>query len=84
MAGVRRTGPSGWRCAASPPSAFLSPAQAAGDRAGRRPAVPSFRHVVVVVFENHERSEIVGSSSAPTYTALAPSWKRRSLVYDAV
>ena len=45
--------------------------------------VPSFRHVVVVVFENHERSEIVGSSSAPTFAALA----RRGATltgYDAV
>ncbi len=32
--------------------------------------VPSFHHVVVVVFENHERSEIAGSRSAPTFSAL--------------
>ena len=45
--------------------------------------VPSFHHVVVVVFENHERSEIAGSSSAPTFAALA----RRGATlthYDAV
>jgi phosphatidylinositol-3-phosphatase len=32
--------------------------------------VPSFHHVVVVVFENHERSEIAGNPAAPTFAAL--------------
>jgi hypothetical protein len=36
-----------------------------------RPAVPSFRHVVVVVFENKERREVLGSPQAPTFDALA-------------
>ena len=34
-------------------------------------AVPHFQHVVVVVFENHERSAIVGSRDAPTFNGLA-------------
>ena len=33
--------------------------------------VPDFRHVVVVVFENHEASSIVGNPDAPTFNALA-------------
>jgi phosphatidylinositol-3-phosphatase len=46
----------------------------------RRPAVPAFRHVLVVVFENKERSEVAGS---PTFAALARRYA--SLTgYDAV
>ncbi len=32
--------------------------------------VPDFTHVVLVVFENHEASAIVGSPDAPTFNAL--------------
>jgi phosphatidylinositol-3-phosphatase len=35
------------------------------------PPVPRFRHVIVVVFENHEQGEILGSGAAPTFDALA-------------
>jgi hypothetical protein len=49
---------------------LLSPARAAGT-GGSAPAVPRFRHVVVVVFENKERDEIVGNPAAPTFTALS-------------
>jgi hypothetical protein len=37
------------------------------------PAVrlPDFRHVVVVVFENHEASSIAGNADAPTFNGLA-------------
>jgi len=33
--------------------------------------LPAFTHVVLVVFENHEASSIVGSPDAPTFNALA-------------
>jgi hypothetical protein len=33
--------------------------------------LPHFTHVVVVVFENHESSSIVGNPDAPTFNALA-------------
>jgi phosphatidylinositol-3-phosphatase len=33
--------------------------------------VPRLQHVVLVVFENHERGSIIGNSEAPTFTALA-------------
>jgi phosphatidylinositol-3-phosphatase len=36
--------------------------------------VPRLQHVVVVVFENHERSSIVGSADAPTFTTLANTY----------
>jgi acid phosphatase len=40
--------------------------------AGTAPAsVPRFSHVVVVVFENKSYSEVIGSSSAPTFNRLA-------------
>ena len=47
------------------------------------PIVPNFGHVVVVVFENHERGQIAGSRDAPTFNALA---KRYASVthYDGV
>ena len=46
-------------------------------------AVPHFQHVVVVVFENHERSSIVGSADAPTFNALARRYASLTQ-YDAV
>jgi phosphatidylinositol-3-phosphatase len=51
--------------------------------AASHPLVPKFGHVIVVVFENHERSQIVGSPDAPTFNALA---KRYASVtnYNAV
>jgi phospholipase C len=47
--------------------------------AGAAPAVPAFRHVVVVVFENHEANEVVGSGEAPTFDTLA---KRFAVIDD--
>ncbi|MGN6722675.1 MAG: alkaline phosphatase family protein [Marmoricola sp.] len=34
-------------------------------------AVPAYAHVVLVIFENHEQSQIIGSPDAPYLTALA-------------
>jgi phosphatidylinositol-3-phosphatase len=48
-----------------------------------RSAVPRFRHVLVVVFENKERSAIVGNPAAPTFTALARRYASMT-AYDAV
>src|SRR5438067_2576033 len=33
--------------------------------------VPHFRHVIVIVFENHEVGDVLGNSSAPTFNRLA-------------
>ena len=33
--------------------------------------VPAFRHVIVVVFENKDRSEVLGNDAAPTFNVLA-------------
>src|SRR4051812_24093593 len=41
---------------------------AAGAAPGR---VPRVDHVVVIVFENHERDSVIGNPLAPTFTALA-------------
>jgi phosphatidylinositol-3-phosphatase len=41
-----------------------------GANARPRP-VPHLQHIVLVVFENHERPSIIGSADAPTFTALA-------------
>ena len=34
------------------------------------PNVPSFDHVIVVVFENKDRADVVGSTAAPTFNSL--------------
>src|SRR6266571_4336044 len=47
--------------------------------AGAASAVPTFRHVVVVVFENHEAKEVLGTGDAPTFDALA---KRYAVIDD--
>jgi hypothetical protein len=45
--------------------------------------VPAFRHVLLVVFENHEASEIGGNPDAPTFNALARRYATLTS-YDAV
>jgi phosphatidylinositol-3-phosphatase len=52
-------------------------------RAPKSVRIPDFTHVVLVVFENHEATEIAGSSSAPTFNALARSYASLTN-YDAV
>jgi phospholipase C len=47
------------------------------------PRVPRFRHVLIVVFENKERDQIVGSPAAPTFAALARRYASMT-AYDAV
>ncbi len=51
--------------------------------AGGGQSVPRFRHVVVVVFENKERSAIVGNPAAPTFASLARTYASLT-AYDAV
>jgi phosphatidylinositol-3-phosphatase len=48
-----------------------------------RPSVARFTHVVVVVFENKERGEIVSNPAAPTFTALAKRYAAMTR-YEAV
>lgn len=45
--------------------------------------IPRLAHVVVIVFENHGRSEIIGSSEAPTFNRLASTYAQAT-AYDAV
>jgi hypothetical protein len=45
--------------------------------------LPRFTHVLVVVFENHERSSIAASPDAPTFAALARRYATLTR-YDAV
>jgi acid phosphatase len=42
--------------------------------AGARGAVPAFRHVVVVVFENKEAGSVVGRSDAPTFDRMSAAY----------
>jgi hypothetical protein len=45
--------------------------------------VPRLAHVVVIVFENHERNDILGSHLAPTFEGLAATYAQAT-AYDAV
>ena len=36
-----------------------------------RAQIPQYDHVVVVIFENHSYSEIIGNPAAPTFNSLA-------------
>jgi phosphatidylinositol-3-phosphatase len=45
--------------------------------------VPHFTHLVLVVFENHERPSIAGSSDAPTFNRLAHRYATLT-DYDAI
>jgi hypothetical protein len=51
--------------------------------APRAVSLPDFTHVVVVVFENHEASEIAGNPDAPTFNSLAHKYAGLTR-YDAV
>lgn len=50
---------------------LLGVAAPATEAAAPAAAVPRLAHVVVVVFENRERSSVIGSPDAPTFTSLA-------------
>jgi acid phosphatase len=39
-------------------------------RTGTRAGVPHFRHVILIVFENHGVADVLGNSSAPTFNRL--------------
>jgi phospholipase C len=43
--------------------------------------VPDFGHVVVIVFENKDESQVIGARSAPTFTALARRYARLTEYY---
>jgi phosphatidylinositol-3-phosphatase len=45
--------------------------------------IPTFTHVVVVVFENHEATDVAGNPDAPTFTALARRYATLTN-YDAI
>ena len=53
--------------------------------ASARPSVPGkiprLAHVVVIVFENHERTDILRSPSAPTFTHLASTYAQATSYY---
>jgi hypothetical protein len=50
---------------------FLAALLAVVGLAGSAPAVPRLEHVVVIVFENKERTQVLGSGEAPTFDQLA-------------
>jgi hypothetical protein len=61
--------------------ALIVPLAASASRIA--PAVPPFRHVLVVVFENKERGEVVGNAAAPTFASLSRRYASLTQ-YDAV
>ena len=54
-------------------------APSAGSVAARR--IPRLAHAVVIVFENHERSDVLGSPAAPTFTRLASTYAQATSYY---
>jgi phospholipase C len=63
-------------CAAA--TAWSSPAHASATA-----SVPKFQHVVVVMYENHGYSDIVGNPDAPTFNSLATEYAQMT-DYDSV
>lgn len=49
--------------------------------AARTAGVPRLAHTVVIVFENHERSDILGSGAAPTFEHLASTYAQATADY---
>ncbi len=49
-------------------------ARAGGSSAAPAGTVPRVAHVVVIVFENHERGDVLGTASAPTFNRLAADY----------
>ena len=46
-----------------------------------KPAVPAFSHAIVIVFENKESSDVLGSSDAPTFTAMGARYAQLASYY---
>src|SRR5438132_881059 len=44
-------------------------------------SVPRLAHAVVIVFENHERSDILGSGAAPGFDQLASTYAQATADY---
>jgi hypothetical protein len=49
--------------------------------AGLAAGVPRIAHAVVIVFENHERGEILGSGAAPSFEGLASRYAQATADY---
>jgi hypothetical protein len=49
--------------------------------ASAAPTVPRLAHVVVIVFENHERSAVLGSGAGPTFDSLAKRYANLTNYY---
>jgi acid phosphatase len=49
--------------------------------AARTAGVPRLAHAVVIVFENHESSDILGSGTAPTFERLASTYAQATADY---
>jgi phosphatidylinositol-3-phosphatase len=67
------------RSPAHPSAASLVPLPAASARPGLATAAPApapegYRHVVVIVLENHSYESVIGSSQAPYLNSLARQW----------
>ena len=54
----------------SPSSTSVSPSPSVSSSSPAG-SLPAFKHIVMVVFENHAYSQVIGSSSAPYFNALS-------------
>jgi phosphatidylinositol-3-phosphatase len=55
---------------------LVAAAAMSGGSAEAVDAVPSFDHIVVIVFENKDEAQVIGARSAPTFNAMARRFVR--------
>jgi hypothetical protein len=60
-----------WSGLPSSPAPSISPSTPAPSTPSSATALPEFRHIVVVIFENRAYGEVIGNASAPYFTKLA-------------
>jgi hypothetical protein len=65
---------------ATPPPATTTPAETPGT--GNTPtSLPTFSHVFIIVLENKEATDIIGSPNAPYFNSLAKQYARAAKFY---
>ncbi|HMF95355.1 MAG TPA: alkaline phosphatase family protein [Vicinamibacterales bacterium] len=60
--------------AATADTASASPVLVVTFRTQTATSLPSFSHVFVIIFENHEYDEVIGNAAAPFFNALAQNY----------
>ncbi len=64
-------------------AAVSDPAPTGAATLAPHPRIPRVSHVILIVFENHERDAVIGNRDAPTFNALASRYAQ-ALHYQAL